>query len=227
MSPSRFAQDIDALLARDIPVLPVEDLLLLPAESSAVALTFDDGFCNFETHAWPLLKRHALPVTLFVPTRCVGASNVWDTIPGGHMPPLPILDWEALTKLAHDGVTIGAHSRTHADLRRLNRHQLEDEVAGSVDDIEQAIGRRPAAFAYPYGYHNEDVIHATRAVCQWACTTLLSPLSADVMTIHDPFRLPRLDAYFLQGPAALQRYGSPVFGAYLALRAGIRRMRAS
>jgi peptidoglycan/xylan/chitin deacetylase (PgdA/CDA1 family) len=38
----------------------------LPAR--AVAVTFDDGYFDFEEHAWPILKRYRIPVTLFVPT---------------------------------------------------------------------------------------------------------------------------------------------------------------
>jgi peptidoglycan/xylan/chitin deacetylase (PgdA/CDA1 family) len=34
----------------------------------AVLITFDDGYRDFALHAWPVLRRHAAPVTLFVPT---------------------------------------------------------------------------------------------------------------------------------------------------------------
>jgi peptidoglycan/xylan/chitin deacetylase (PgdA/CDA1 family) len=34
----------------------------------AVLITFDDGYRDFGDVAWPVLRRHALPVTLFVPT---------------------------------------------------------------------------------------------------------------------------------------------------------------
>lgn len=34
----------------------------------AVLITFDDAYCDFAEHAWPILKRYGLPVTVFVPT---------------------------------------------------------------------------------------------------------------------------------------------------------------
>lgn len=34
----------------------------------AVLVTFDDGYCDFKEHAWPILKQHQIPATLFVPT---------------------------------------------------------------------------------------------------------------------------------------------------------------
>ena len=38
----------------------------LPPRS--VAVTFDDAYCDFAEHAWPIMRRLGLPVTLFVPT---------------------------------------------------------------------------------------------------------------------------------------------------------------
>ncbi len=38
----------------------------LPA--GAIAITFDDAYRDFAQHAWPTLRSHGLPVTLFVPT---------------------------------------------------------------------------------------------------------------------------------------------------------------
>ena len=38
----------------------------LPA--GAIAITFDDAYRDFAQHAWPALRAHGLPVTLFVPT---------------------------------------------------------------------------------------------------------------------------------------------------------------
>lgn len=42
----------------------------------AVALTFDDGYRNFVTQAWPLLRRYGVPVTLFVTTEEPG--RLWE-----------------------------------------------------------------------------------------------------------------------------------------------------
>ncbi len=40
--------------------------LSLPPRS--LLITFDDAYTNFATEAWPVLRKHGLPVTLFVPT---------------------------------------------------------------------------------------------------------------------------------------------------------------
>jgi len=221
VSPRRFAEHVRWLASGAVAVVSVAELLARSAAAAAVAITFDDGFTNFATTAWPLLRDHGLPATLFVPTRHVGRTNEWSAMPGGSMPPLPLLDWDALGRLAEEGLALGAHSRTHADLRTLGDAEMLDEIAGSFDDIARETGRRADGFAYPYGYLDERVVSATRTACRWACTTTLGLLS----TGHDPYRLPRLDAYFLRGPARLDAYGSVPFRSYVSMRAAIRSLR--
>jgi peptidoglycan/xylan/chitin deacetylase (PgdA/CDA1 family) len=221
VSPPRFAEHVRWLASGAVAVVSVTDLLSLAPNAAAVAITFDDGFTNFERAAWPLLRNRGLPVTLFVPTRHVGRTNQWATMSGGRMPRLPLLDWDALARLADEGVVLGAHARTHADLRELGDAEMADEIAGSSDDIARETGRRPEGLAYPYGSFNERVVRATRTSYRWACTTRLRGLS----TADDPYRLPRLDVYFLHGPARLDAYGSRAFRSYLAMRAIIRKLR--
>ena len=221
VSPSRFAEQVRWLASGNVAVVSVPELLALPSSSAAVAVTFDDGFVNFATVAWPRLRDEGLPVTLFVPTRYVGKTNRWAATPGGAMPELPLLDWDALGRLAEEGVTLGAHTRTHADLRALDSRRLSEEIPGSFDDIERATGKRPEGFAYPYGYLNARVVAAARATGAWAVTTALRPLDVT----DDAYELPRLDSYFLRGPARIGSFGSPLFQFYVGMRAIVRRVR--
>lgn len=221
VSPTRFAEDMRGLVARGVAVVSVDALVNGDGPPSAVALTFDDAFTNFASDAWPIIREHQWPVTLFVPSGHVGKTNAWDVLHGVSSPSLPILSWDALARLAAEGVTIGAHSRSHPDLRTLGPPALADEIDGGAHDIEQALGVQPKGFAYPYGYYNADVMHTVQRRYAWAVTTVLAPLATSV----DPFQLPRLDAYFLRGAAATSRYGSAVFRAYLAMRAAVRALK--
>jgi peptidoglycan/xylan/chitin deacetylase (PgdA/CDA1 family) len=71
-TPEAFEAQMAYLAARR-NVLSLDDLLevrrgrtRLPPRS--VLVTFDDGYRDFATHAWPALRRHGVPATLFVPT---------------------------------------------------------------------------------------------------------------------------------------------------------------
>lgn len=221
VSPERFAGHVEWLASGAVKVVSVADLLGAEDGADAVAITFDDAFENFATQAWPLLRDARLPATMFVPTGFVGRTNEWDIMPGGAMPRLGLMDWATLARLVGEGLELGAHTRSHPDLRALDAGRLHDEIAGAVEDIVRETGRRATGFAYPYGYHDARVVAAVRNICAWACTTRLSPVKGR----QDPYRLPRLDAYFLRGPGRLDRFRSPSFEWYMSLRAGIRRAR--
>ena len=62
-----------AYLSRHCHTLHIQDLLDASRARSglpprSVLITFDDAYQDFADLAWPVLRRHALPVTLFVPT---------------------------------------------------------------------------------------------------------------------------------------------------------------
>jgi len=70
--PETFAQQMEHL-ARRYHVVSIDEVVAALADHRrlprrAVLLTFDDAYQDFAEHAWPTLKRHGLPATLFVAT---------------------------------------------------------------------------------------------------------------------------------------------------------------
>jgi peptidoglycan/xylan/chitin deacetylase (PgdA/CDA1 family) len=54
-----------------------------PLPLRAVMVTFDDGYRSVAEHAWPIMQRHGVPLTLFVPTAYPGdpgAAFWWDRL---------------------------------------------------------------------------------------------------------------------------------------------------
>ena len=69
--PAAFAAQIDALAGHCTPV-PLANLLSTPVDQlpeRAVAITFDDGYTDNATVAWPVLATRGVPATFFVTTR--------------------------------------------------------------------------------------------------------------------------------------------------------------
>jgi peptidoglycan/xylan/chitin deacetylase (PgdA/CDA1 family) len=218
-----FRRHADWLASGRVEVVPLEAILRVPPDRDAVAITFDDAFDNFAATAWPLLRERALPATLFVPTRRVALDNAWDDRAYPGIPTLPLAGWEALKRMASEGLALGSHSRTHAHLDRVSDAQLADEIAGSADDLERETGARPRAFCYPYGDHDERVTRAVASVYDLACTTELRVLSQS----EDAHRLPRLDAFYYRAPGRLEAFGNGRFRRHLWLRAQARRIRSA
>jgi peptidoglycan/xylan/chitin deacetylase (PgdA/CDA1 family) len=216
---SAFARHVGWLRSGRVRVTSIPELLTLPPEADAVALTFDDGFCNFEVDAAPLLQE--LPVTLFVVTDHVGRSNEWGGRPTPGIPTLPLLDWPALGRLAASGVTLGAHSRRHPDLATLSSAAIDDELGGCAERLRTETGVAPELFAYPYGSLTRMAAAAVAARFRWACTTELRSLR-----VHERMaELPRIDMYYFRQPGQIESWGTARCRVYLAARRFLRGIR--
>ncbi len=66
--------------ARVVPAAKLFDPAFKPVRRTVV-LTFDDAHRSVATHAAPILRRHGLTATLFVPTASVGGRNTWELGP--------------------------------------------------------------------------------------------------------------------------------------------------
>lgn len=221
VSPAEFAAQLTWLAEAGIRVVPLGDLLALSPADDAVALTFDDGYANVATLAVPTLTERGWTACFFVVTSQVGGHASW---PGADLvPAFPLLDWESLGRLGERGFEIGSHSRRHPRLPACTDSVLEEELEGSAADIASATGRRPDAFAYPYGALNSRSAARVAALYRWGCSTEFRPLAATEAMAQ----LPRLDAWYLRGSALRNRWGSPPFRRWLRWRRALRAVRQS
>jgi peptidoglycan/xylan/chitin deacetylase (PgdA/CDA1 family) len=220
IDPSVFRRHAEWLAGSGVAVLGLEDLVERPPAGPAVALTVDDAFANFESEAWPVLEALGLPATVFVPTAHVGGRNAWED--GGRLPVLPLLDWEALGRLAERGVTLGAHGHTHEDMRGTTPDGLERELETPADRIREETGLQATTFAYPFGGVDDRVAAAAAARYRLAVTTEF----AGIGRRSERSRLPRLDAWYFRDPVRLERFGTGGFEMLVAVRRRLRRIRS-
>jgi len=102
-----------------------------------------------------------------------------------------VLGWNELRRLAGEGVTLGAHSRTHPLMNRTSVLEAEVEAVGSLRDLRRQIGEVPPIFAYPAGGHDGDVVRALkREGFSMAFTT---HCAINDMKTADPLRLGRIN----------------------------------
>jgi len=62
-----------------------------------------------------------------------------------------LLTWDHVRELKRAGMDIESHTRTHRVLQTLEPREIDDELMGSVADLERELGQRPRAVAYPVG----------------------------------------------------------------------------
>jgi len=157
-----FAAQLQYLADNDYRVVrlrEVEDFLAgkgtLP--NRAVVITMDDGYASNYKYAFPLLKEHGFPATVFVYTDFIGAKDA--------------LSWAQMREMVASGlIDIQAHSKTHANLTyRLPgesderyRERMDLEARVPRDTLQRMLPVKVDAFAYPYGDASDVLIERLR-----------------------------------------------------------------
>ena len=193
----------------------LEGGLVLPRRR--FVLTFDDAFLGVLEHAAPILADLGFAATVFAPSGLVGSCRALDGGPDHEEKRL--MSWGDLRAWRAGGHDIGAHTRTHPHLPRLDAVACAEELMGARTDIATALGEAPSLFAYPYGDWTQAVAAAVQG-CGYtaACTTRFGRVTvaahrfalprisvgADLDLPHFAYRLARADhiAAVLRAPRA-------------------------
>ncbi|MEM2991338.1 MAG: polysaccharide deacetylase family protein, partial [Halobacteria archaeon] len=120
--------------------------------SNFVVLTFDDGYRDFYTTAWPILSQFSFPVTVFLPTGFIGGS----------FKKQECLSWSEVRKLYSQGISFGSHTVTHRQLHSLSWKDIKIELENSKKALEDQLGAYVVDFSYPYDYPETDKVFCER-----------------------------------------------------------------
>jgi peptidoglycan/xylan/chitin deacetylase (PgdA/CDA1 family)/GT2 family glycosyltransferase len=155
LSPQRFSQLMRWLSRANYRCLSPLECVGGPVRSGSVLLTFDDGYEDFFSTAFPILHRLGLTATVFLVVDRIGQSNLWDQV-NGHAS-RRLLSIGQIRELHRYGVEFGSHSLTHPWLPELSDHDLQREVVDSKAFLEDLLGSEVSCFAYPSGGVNARV----------------------------------------------------------------------
>ena len=125
--------------------------------------------------------------------RIVGELLAWANIPATARAKRRILDEEGLCKLAADDlIEIGGHSISHPELAPLSLDEQDHELRASKRRLEEVLGRKITALAYPHGSCSDDTKRlAAQAGYAFACGTQRRPVQRGV----DRYELPRVGVH--------------------------------
>ncbi|QSJ01671.1 MULTISPECIES: polysaccharide deacetylase family protein [Bacillus] len=160
---SEFASHMKWLKDNDYVTLSPEEAYRvfttnsMPSKKS-VLITFDDGYTDNYTKAFPILKQYGMKATIFMIEQSIGRPN-------------HLTDEQMDEMMAH-GISIESHTIHHLELNRLSKQQQEDELKGSKTFFDQRFSQRTRMVSYPVGRYNEETLKlAKEAGYQMAVTT--------------------------------------------------------
>ncbi|MBE8954965.1 MAG: polysaccharide deacetylase family protein [Quinella sp. 2Q5] len=106
-----------------------------------VLITFDDGYIDNYTNAFPILKKYGLRATIFVIPAFTGQYPNY-------------MNWDQLREMESGGVTIQSHTLTHPKLEELPDDEIRSELLNSKNLLEEQLGHPIEFMAYPTGTYN-------------------------------------------------------------------------
>ena len=184
ISVTEFERELTAVKENGFTVIGMQDFLAwrrgeksIPPKSCVI--TIDDGWVSGYTNAWPVLKKFGYPFTLFIYVNYVGS--------GGKS-----LSWEQLAEMRDAGVDIQSHTYSHSNLRApgvgvdaktkalvqkdikaLGKEGwLRKEIFDSRKVLEEKLGIKVNALAYPFGVHTPEARALVKAAGYEAAFTV-------------------------------------------------------
>ena len=183
VTPDLFRAHVEFLNERGFRAITMRDLTamldaqILPPEKSIV-LTFDDGYRDAYTEAWPVLKQFGFKATLYVVT---------DFLEQG-----PYLTRPQVRELHANGIEIGSHTQSHLNLPSLNSQRLTREIVESRAILQDLIGAPVLSFCDPSGKYNDVVERAVKSAGYASATTVEHGI---IRGKEDRMAMPRVRMY--------------------------------
>lgn len=219
VSPVVFESQLKYLVENNYTTISNDDLLesiflnkKLPTKP--IILTFDDGYRNAYTTAFPLLKKYKMIGEFAIITGVVGTNAEY-------------VNWQELLEMKNEGMKFSSHTALHCPLAsldtknsasgkriflptpdgtkdiqkgcsgfnnpsQLNKSQIEFEILESKKILQEKLGIKINTLIYPYGNYNNQVIEILKNTNLYFFAYTVEPAKDEVLDIStNQFSLPR------------------------------------
>jgi len=151
-----FVKQLEFLKRQKYQVVPLSLLVEKlkkgePLADKTVVLTFDDGYSDNFVNAWPALKEHNFPATIFLAAGHLG--QLLGNSEGGQ---IQVLNEAQIKEMVGSGlIELASHTQSHPRLEKISDVDFAQEARLSKETIEKITGQPCRFFAYPRGYWRE------------------------------------------------------------------------
>ena len=117
--------------------------------NNPIVITFDDGYKDNYTDAYPILKEFGLKATVFVITDTIDKEKNY-------------LTSDEIKSMDSNNIRIESHTAAHEQLDKISYNDNLKTMTSSKDKLEKILGRKINYIAYPFGGYNDNTIKATK-----------------------------------------------------------------
>lgn len=114
-----------------------------------ILITFDDGYRDFYTDAYPILKKYNAKATAYIVYDFLNRPNYMFS--------------NEVLEISKDGlVEIGAHTMDHVWLRGDSLEKVKYQIEESRKKLQELTGKPVLSFAYPYGAFDGQAVQVVK-----------------------------------------------------------------
>ncbi len=193
-SPERFRTLLQYCADTGVEVLTFTQLQqiregTLPLPERAVILSFDDGYANNYTNAFPLLEEYGFKGNFNIITDKIGESDFY-------------MSEDQIADLVAAGHQLCSHTQTHPDLTQLSANALRRELGDSRRWLSERYQTPINCLVYPAGEFNDTVVEVAAADYVFARTTR----PGKTLDFTTPHTLPTVRMFPETGLQSIQRW---------------------
>lgn len=191
IEPHIFEQHLKDLASAGYQTLLVRDMPRILTRKAdvcikAVVISFDDGYADFYTDVFPLLKKYHVKATVYIIADYIGK-------PG-------FLTEAQIKEMLADGlVEIGSHTLDHYYLKRAVLAEQKRQILESKKLLEQKFKVHISTFAYPFGAFDDHTVNYVKEASYSAAVTVEPGAH---ISAEDIYTLPRIRPEKLKGNIA-------------------------
>lgn len=157
-----------------------------------IIITFDDGYRDNYTYAYPILKKYNVKATVFLVPEYLDKPK--------------FLTREQVSVMK-DLVSFQSHTMNHMELDKASETLIRKQLIDSKSYIERLTGERVNVLAYPVGLYNDEVVRITGEYYDYAVTSE----SGYYYTDGDRYRIRRV---YIRRDDRMDTFISKVEGSY-------------
>ena len=155
MSTERFEAQMNWLSRNGYTTLTINQLFnhilkktRFPEKS--IVITFDDGYRDNYTNAYPILKKYRINATVFMISDATSHNDY--------------LTEEQIKEMSLSGIDVQSHSVHHPHMDELSSEKQYKELKDSKEYIEKLTGKEVEYFAFPFGRYNNETIQMLKTL---------------------------------------------------------------
>lgn len=161
VSPKSFERQIRYLKNSGFQSFTMSELMELnEIPKKSVVITFDDGYEDNYTNAYPILKKYGFKATIYLVIN--RENNNWSiqrkakNSTNELVDEPKLQDSQILEMLKSGLIEVGSHTMNHLNFQKLTVDKTKMEIEESKKSIESKFNVKCKTFAYPFGIYKEN-----------------------------------------------------------------------